>query len=350
MTDSRTQQVDLANLAAAIERAAVDLALAEEPSRFIVALEEAAGGGAGDDGRDHRGAGRRIRTGKVSPVEATEDCLARISRLDGRLRAFITLDPRARSGRRGRSETDATAGRWRGPLHGVPLAFKDLCHLARAAHVVRDEDEGIFRRAPRLHRRQPTGGGRRHHARQAQHDGAGHGPLRRQCPPRPRPEPVARGPRVGRIVERLRRGGGGGALAWARSAATPGGSIRLPAACCGVVGLKPTYGRVSRAGAMALSWSNDHIGPLTRTVRDAALLFADHGGPRSARRHLEPRAVPDYLDGIDDGITGLRVAVPENFFFEGVDPEMEAGVREALGTLARHGRAGRGDPLPDPRR
>ena len=85
-----------------------------------------------------------IRKGKVSPVEATEACLARISRLDGRLRAFITLDADGALRTARALGTDAAAGRWRGPLHGVPLAFKDLCHLARTAHVVRDEDAGIF--------------------------------------------------------------------------------------------------------------------------------------------------------------------------------------------------------------
>ena len=116
------------------------------------------------------------------------------------------------------------------------------------------------------------------------------------------------------------------------------GSIREPASLCGCVGLKPTYGRVSRAGAMPLSWSNDHIGPMTRTVRDAALMLQVIAGPDPLDATSSPRAVPDYLARIERGIVGVRVAVPENFFFHDVDDEIAASVREAARVLAENAR------------
>src|SRR5262249_33443465 len=112
-----------------------------------------------------------------------------------------------------------------------------------------------------------------------------------------------------------------------------GGSIRLPAACCGVVGLKPTYGRGSPAGAMVLSGSMDHLGPLAWTARDVALMLNAMAGRDPADATASRRAVPDYLVGIDGGIRGFRVGLPENYFFERLDPEVAAGVRAAARQL-----------------
>jgi aspartyl-tRNA(Asn)/glutamyl-tRNA(Gln) amidotransferase subunit A len=116
-----------------------------------------------------------------------------------------------------------------------------------------------------------------------------------------------------------------------------GGSIRLPAACCGVVGVKATYGRVSRAGVMPLSWSNDHLGPLARTVHDAALLLGVMAGwdthdPTSSRRR-----VPDYLAAVGRGVAGLRVGLPDNHVFDGVDGEVTAAVEAAARTIEAGG-------------
>src|SRR5262249_12731158 len=120
-----------------------------------------------------------------------------------------------------------------------------------------------------------------------------------------------------------------------------GGSIRLPAAWCGVLGLKPTYGRVSRAGAMVLSWSMDHLGPLAWTARDVALMLSAMAGRDPADATASRRGVPDYLAGIDGGIRGFRVGLPENYFFERLDPEVAAGLRGAARQLGALGAAGR---------
>src|SRR5262249_55551327 len=128
-----------------------------------------------------------------------------------------------------------------------------------------------------------------------------------------------------------------GGLCLGRLGSDRGGSIRVPSAWCGIVGLKPTYGRVSRAGAMPLSWSNDHIGPMTRTVRDTALMLGVIAGrdPRDATS--THRAMPDYVAALDAAIAGVRIVVPENFFFQGIDAEITAGVREALRVLEAPG-------------
>ena len=127
-----------------------------------------------------------------------------------------------------------------------------------------------------------------------------------------------------------------------------GGSIRLPAACCGVVGLKPTYGRVSRAGAMPLSWSLDHVGPLARTVRDAAVLLGVIAGadPRDATASTRP--VPDYVTGLDRPIAGLRVGVPDRYYEEGVDDAVRTAVQAAIEALRGLGAQVVECPLPDP--
>jgi Asp-tRNA(Asn)/Glu-tRNA(Gln) amidotransferase A subunit family amidase len=134
---------------------------------------------------------------------------------------------------------------------------------------------------------------------------------------------------------------------WALGSDT-GGSIRLPAACCGIVGLKPTYGRVSRAGVMPLSWSLDHVGPMTRTVRDAAVLLSVIAGHDPADATSSRRAVPDYAARLDEPIARLRVGVPENYYWEELDPAVAAAARAAIGTLEELGAELTELRVPDP--
>jgi aspartyl-tRNA(Asn)/glutamyl-tRNA(Gln) amidotransferase subunit A len=127
-----------------------------------------------------------------------------------------------------------------------------------------------------------------------------------------------------------------------------GGSIRLPAACCGIVGLKPTYGRVSRAGGMPLSWSLDHVGPLARTVRDAAILLGVIAGVDARDATTSARPVPDYVAGLDRPITGLRVGVPDRYYGDGIDAQVQTAVQRATETLRGLGAEVVESPLPDP--
>jgi aspartyl-tRNA(Asn)/glutamyl-tRNA(Gln) amidotransferase subunit A len=127
-----------------------------------------------------------------------------------------------------------------------------------------------------------------------------------------------------------------------------GGSIRLPAACCGVVGLKPTYGRVSRAGAMPLSWSLDHVGPLARTVRDAAVLLGVIAGADPADATASVRPVPDYAAALAHPIAGLRVGVPDRYYWDGLDEAVLAAVRTAIEGLGGLGAKVAECAVPDP--
>ena len=288
-----------------------------------------------------------IRARRLSPVDAAKACLARIERLDRRLRAFITVDAEGAMASARVLETEAMAGRWRGALHGVPVAFKDLCHLAgqptscgtKTSHYFLAEHDCTAAR--RLLDAGAIGLGKLNMSELASGpfgDNAHHGDAQNPW-------------RVGHCTGGSSSGSGAAVAARLVPGALgtdTGGSIRLPAACCGVVGLKPTYGRVSRAGAMALSWSMDHLGPLALTVEDAAILLREMAGrdPRDATSSRLP--VPDYVAALGRGVAGLRVGVPENHFFDRVDAEMATAVRAAIRTLEELGARTEEVRLPDP--
>ena len=288
-----------------------------------------------------------IRQSKVSAVEATTDCLDRIRRLDGRLRAFITVDADGALASARALDADAAAGRWRGPLHGVPLAYKDLCHIRglptscgtkTAEYFIAEHDATAVSRlaaagAVTLGKLNMT-----ELALGPFGDNAHHGHAQNPW----RPGHASGGSSSGSGVAVA------AGLALGALGTDTGGSIRLPAACCGIAGLKPTYGRVSRAGVMPLSWSNDHIGPMARTVRDAALLLRVIAGhdPRDATSR--PHPVPDYASSIGGGVAGLRVAVPDNYFFQGITDEIASAVRAALRQLEGLGARVTETRVPDP--
>jgi aspartyl-tRNA(Asn)/glutamyl-tRNA(Gln) amidotransferase subunit A len=293
------------------------------------------------------GVAAAIRARQVSPVEVTRACLERIERLDGRLRGFITVDAeRALAAARAR-EAEARHGRLAGPLHGVPLAYKDLCAvpgLPTSCGTAQPDYFQVPRAATAVARLTAAGAitlGKLNMSELALGpfgDNAHHGNA--ETPWRP-----------GHVAGGSSSGSGAAVaagLALGALGTDTGGSIRLPAACCGIVGLKPTYGRVSRAGAMPLSWSLDHIGPMTRTVADAALLLglcagADRDDPTASRR-----PVPDYLAALEMPVAGLAVGVPRGFYWEGVDPEVAQGVRAAIEVLAGLGARVSEVTLPDP--
>jgi aspartyl-tRNA(Asn)/glutamyl-tRNA(Gln) amidotransferase subunit A len=294
-----------------------------------------------------------IREGKVSPVEATQECLGRIGQLDAKLRAFITVDEAGALETARRLEDEQRRGAWRGPLHGVPLAFKDLCFIRglptscgtrTAEYFIAERDCTAITRliaagAVPLGKLNMT-----ELAMGPFGDNAHHGHARNPW----RTEHCSGGSSSGSAVAVA------AGLALGALGTDTGGSIRLPAAACGIVGLKPTYGRVSRAGVMPLSWSNDHVGPMARTVRDCALLLQAVAGrdPLDATSSAQP--VPDYLASLGGlaalgrGIGGLRVGVPENFFFQGVHAEMDGAVRKAAEVIAGLGAQVSEIRLPDP--
>ncbi len=289
--------------------------------------------------------GERLRRRELSPVEITRLYLDRIAALDPTLHAFITVTGAQALADAATAEREIAADQYRGPLHGVPLAIKDLFYTAGVrttagsrilADFVPTEDATVV---ARLRAAGALSVGKTNMEEFA-YGATSLNPHYGECRNPWDPERIAGGS----------SGGSAAAVAAALCAGAlgsdSGGSIRQPAALCGLVGLKPTYGRVSKHGVVPLSWSQDHVGPMTRTVRDAALLLQALAGhdPRDPASSAAP--VPAYLDGIEAGVAGLRLGLPRDFFFERVDPATEAAVRGAAATLA--GLGGRLDDVPLP--
>ncbi|MBJ6998750.1 MULTISPECIES: amidase [Streptomyces] len=272
-------------------------------------------------------AAEAIRTRQLSPVELADSVLERIAHLEPRLQAYVTVAAgRAREAAR-EAERDIVAGRCLGPLHGIPMGVKDLIDVAgtatSAGSRVRADHraQGDSTVAARL-----AAAGAVLLGKTQTHEFA-YGLTTPQ---------THNAWDTGRVA-----GGssGGSAVAVAAGMATfalgtdTGGSIRVPSALNGVVGLKPTYGLLPRHGVTSLSWSLDHVGPITRTVEDAALVLtalAEHD-PR------DPASLPtpatEYRPHAGTDLTGLRVGVPRNYYFDHVDPEVEAAVRQAVDQL-----------------
>ncbi|HYS18769.1 MAG TPA: amidase [Candidatus Binatia bacterium] len=291
---------------------------------------------------------RAITARKISPVEATQACLDRIARVDGRIHAFITVDAEGALATARALEAELAAGLSRGPLHGVPLAYKDLCHVPGLPTSCGTKTREYFASptectaAARLREAGAVTLGKLNMSELALGpfgDNAHHGDVQNPW----RSGHCAGGSSSGSAAAVA------AGFALATLGSDTGGSIRLPAACCGVVGLKPTYGRVSRAGAMPLSWSMDHLGPLTRTVADTALLLEIVAGhdPRDATSSR--RGVPYYRRMLESPVARLRVGLPENYYFDGIDGEMDAAVRAAASVLEGLGALVTPVRVPDPR-
>ena len=288
-----------------------------------------------------------IRARKVGPVELTRAHLDRIARLDPTLHAFITVDAEGALTAAAALEREAAAGAWRGPLHGVPLAHKDLCLIPGLPTSCGTRTTDYFVGAPpctavaRLRAAGSLTLGKLNMTELALGpfgDNAHHGDVQNPW-------------RIGHVSGGSSSGSGAAVAAGLAAGALgtdTGGSIRLPAAACGVVGLKPTYGRVSRAGVMPLSWSYDHVGPLARTVRDAALMLAAIAGPDPLDATASRQPVPDYVAALDGGVTGLRVGVAGDFYADGLDDTVTRALAEAVAALG--GLGARVEPLavPDP--
>ncbi|HWB83674.1 MAG TPA: amidase [Bryobacteraceae bacterium] len=274
-------------------------------------------------------AAQSLRAHRLSAVELTASAIERIERLEPTLSAFITITAERALESARRADAELAAGRDRGPLHGIPIAVKDLFYTRGIATTA---GSPLFEKfvpsfdATVVDRLEAAGAvmmGKLnlHELAYGITSANPHfGPVRNPWNPERSPGGSS--------------GGSGAAVAahmvYAAMGTDTGGSIRIPAAFCGTVGLKPTYGRVSRRGVLPLAFSLDHMGPLTRSVRDAAyVLNAIAGHDRSddtSSRHPVVDFVPD--DGCS--ISGLRVGFPENFYFEALDPDVESSVRGAL--------------------
>ncbi len=286
-----------------------------------------------------------LDTDAVSPVEVMRATLDRIEALNPVLNAFLSVYPDQALAAARVAETEIRAGRRRSPLHGVPVAVKDLYAVAGmrrtcgsklfteeadpqdAATVGKLKDAGAIV-VGLLNLNEfaygPTGIN--------PHFGSARNPWDRE------------------------RGCGGSSagsgcavaasLVPAALGTDTGGSIRIPAALCGVVGLKQSYGLVSRRGIFPLCDSFDHGGPLARTVRDAALVLQAIAGEDGADPTTHGVRVRDYSEHIGDGLRGRIIGVPDNFFFDGPHPDIEAAIRTAIDELAGLGAEVRPIALP----
>ncbi len=282
-------------------------------------------------------AAERIRSRQLSPVELTEAYLARIDRLNPSINAYVTVTAeRARADAK-RAADEIASGQYRGPLHGIPIALKDLYDTAgirttAGSIIYKDNVPKADSTAARKLREAGAvllGKTNTHEfawgtTTNNPHYGATHNPW---------------------DLDRIpggSSGGSGAAIAACMAAGTlgtdTGGSIRIPAALCGCVGFKPTFGRVSKAGVAVMSYQLDHAGPITQTVEDAAIMLQAIAGYDPDDFATVPVPVPDYRANLRDGVKGLRIGVDRSALFFGLlEDEVRAAVEAAIAKLRELG-------------
>ncbi|MGH6916116.1 MAG: amidase, partial [Geminicoccaceae bacterium] len=288
----------------------------------------------------------RLAAKELSPVEVTEATLARIEQLEPKLNAFITVTAESARADARAAEAAIMAGDHLGPQHGIPVAIKDLYATAGVATTygsplfadwVPDFDAAAVERLKRAGAVLVGKTNLHELAYGSTSANAHYGPVRNPW----------------RLDHHPGGSSGGSAaavaagLAHAAMGSDTGASIRQPAACVGIVGIKPTFGRVSKYGALPLSWSQDHAGPLTRSVRDAALMMQLLAGHDPRDPTTVERPVPDFAAALDEGIEGHRIGVARAFFFEDCEPEVRAAVEAALVVLEDLGARVEDIELPD---
>jgi aspartyl-tRNA(Asn)/glutamyl-tRNA(Gln) amidotransferase subunit A len=277
-----------------------------------------------------------VREGRVSPADLTEACLARIEAVEPRLNAFVTVTTDLARVQAREATAEIKSGRYRGPLHGIPVAVKDLFATQGIrttagsrilADWIPDEDATVVRKLREAGAVLLGKLGMHEFAYGVSsvnpHFGDVHNPWDATKIP---------GGSTGGSAVAVTAG-----EAYATLGSDTGGSIRIPASLCGCVGLKPTFGRASLFGAIPLAWSLDHPGPLARTVRDVAIATAAIAGFDPRDPISAERPVPDFLAGIDRGARGLRVGVPTDHVWDQCDPAIAGSVRGAIDALARAG-------------
>ena len=277
-------------------------------------------------------ASQLVRSKKVSPVELTRECLSRIERLNPKLNAFITVTADSALAEARQAEAEIQHERWRGPLHGIPIGLKDLIDTAGVRTTAAS---GLFKdRVPAqdaeiVHRLKAAGavllgklnlhefayGG----SSVISHFGPVHNPWNLDCSPG-----GSSGGSAAAVAAQLCYGAIG---------SDTGGSVRQPAGYCGIVGLKPTYGRVSTSGVIPLSWSLDHLGPMTRTVTDAALMLQVIAGYDARDTASIDVPVPNYAATIAAATSSLRLGILRAYFYEALHPEIQAAMEAALSVL-----------------
>src|SRR5438128_4669580 len=275
-----------------------------------------------------------IRSRKVSPVEVTRNILERIEKRHPALNAYITVTRDVAMKAAQEAESEIQQKKWRGPLHGVPVALKDLFDTAgirttAGSALFKDrvpaQDAEVIRRLKlagavlvgKTNMHEFAFGG----SSLVTYFGGVHNPWK---------------------LEHIAGGSSGGSaaavaagLCFGALGSDTGGSIRQPAAYCGIVGLKPTYGLVSTRGVIPLAWSLDHAGPMTRTVADAAIMLQALAGYDQEEITSRQFVVPNYTTALRGRTLQVRLGISREFFFESLDSEIETAVNEALGVLRK---------------
>jgi len=273
--------------------------------------------------------GEAFRAKKLSPVDVTQVCLAESDKLNPALNAFITVMAELALEQAHRAEVEIAHGDWRGPLHGVPIGLKDLIDTAGIPTTAASElyKHRIPRQSAEVVRKLEQMGAILL-GKQNLHEFAYGGSSMVSC--------------FGEVhnpwkLANISGGSSGGSaaavaagLGYAAIGTDTAGSIREPAALCGVVGLKPTYARVSAQGVIPLSTSLDHVGPITRTVADAAILLRAIAEDGDGAIGLP---ADGFLESWKRGSSKLRVGVPRTYFFDDLDPEVMRATDEALKIL-----------------
>ena len=311
---------------------------------------------------------KQIASKEISPVELTETMLRRIERLNPQLNVYITVTADDALEEARVAQKEIGAGKHRGPLHGVPIAVKDHVDAGRQRgrvhEIARGEYRGLLQGVPIAIKDLFATKGVRTTAGSK---------LLSDWVPEEDATVVTKLRDAGAIslgklgmhewaygttsanvhygyvrnpwdVERIPGGSSGGSgaataagLAYATLGSDTGGSIRVPASFCGCVGMMPTYGRASLHGAVPLAGSLDHPGPLTRTVRDAAIVLQGMSGYDERDPATDRVPVPNWLANIERGPKGLRIGVPKQHFWENLDPEVELSIRAAIDALREAG-------------
>jgi aspartyl-tRNA(Asn)/glutamyl-tRNA(Gln) amidotransferase subunit A len=274
-----------------------------------------------------------IRSRALSPVELTKACLTRIERYDSKINAFITVTPELALATSRAAEQEIIRGHWRGPLHGIPLALKDNIDTAGIRTTAASD---VFRE------RIPAGDAEV--VRRLRRAGAVILGKLNMWEFAASPESVW-GPVHNPWGLDYESGGSSSGSAAALAAefcfgtlgTDTGGSIRFPAHCCGVVGLKPTYGLVSNSGVIPLQASLDHVGPLAKCVLDTALLLQGMAGYDPGWVHSDEVQVPDYLTALQGNRRSFGLGIPRVGCFEKLDPEVAQLVEAALETMSTIG-------------
>jgi aspartyl-tRNA(Asn)/glutamyl-tRNA(Gln) amidotransferase subunit A len=281
-----------------------------------------------------KAASELLRRRVVSPVDLTRACLERIDRYNGVLNAFITVTRERALAAAREMEAEQRRGTWRGPLHGIPIAVKDNIDTAgipttAASELfkdrVPDSDAEVVRRLKnagavilgKTNLHEFAYGG----SSSISYFGPVHNPW---------------------ALDRVPGGSSGGSAAATAAGLCFGslgtdtaGSVRIPACYCGIVGFKPTYGRVSNRGVIPLSWTLDHVGPLCRTVEDAALMLGVIAGYDDQDPTTAEASVPDYNRSIRMPVSRLRLGIARKVFFDGLDPEIAKAVDAAIDVLRK---------------